>query len=195
MICDYWFFNHGFKFQDFVYNRCHGLMMFCLNINDIDFIAVKEVDYCCIIHDISKSEAINLLKFCAWLLWLYIKMDVCSIQMSGIENVWLGKIIEIYLFLLLIGNFIAIKIMPIYAVSTLNLFDKPHLDTTYNAFRLYTTQTVSIPSKLKIPNCSKTPKILILTKNLKTVPNCSINPVLIPSNPKMPTNFYSIDLA
>ena len=169
MICDYWFFNHGLKFQNFVYNRCHGLMMFCLNIN-IDFIAVKEVDYYCIIHDISKSEAINLLKFCAWLLWLYIKMDVCSIQMSGIEKVCLEKIIEIYLFLLLIGNFIAINIMPICAVLTLNLCNKPHLDTTYNAFRLYTTQTVSIPSNLKIPNCSKTPKILILTKNLK---NCS----------------------
>ena len=34
---------------------------FCLNINDIAIITVKNVDYCCIIHN-SKSEAINLLE-------------------------------------------------------------------------------------------------------------------------------------
>ena len=25
MICHYWFFNHGFKFQDSVHNGCHDL--------------------------------------------------------------------------------------------------------------------------------------------------------------------------
>ena len=32
------------------------------NISDIAIITVKNIDYCCIIHTISKSEAINLLK-------------------------------------------------------------------------------------------------------------------------------------
>ena len=36
--------------------------MFCLNINDIAIIIDKGVDYHCSIHDISKSEAIHLLK-------------------------------------------------------------------------------------------------------------------------------------
>ena len=36
--------------------------MLCLNISDIALITVKGVDYCCIIHDISKSEAIHLLE-------------------------------------------------------------------------------------------------------------------------------------
>ena len=36
--------------------------MLCLSISDIAFISVKNVDYCCIIHGISKSERINLLK-------------------------------------------------------------------------------------------------------------------------------------
>ena len=36
--------------------------MLCLSISDVAFISVKNVDYYCIIHDISKSEAINLLK-------------------------------------------------------------------------------------------------------------------------------------
>ena len=61
MICNYWFFNHGFKFQDSAYNGCHDLTVLCFNISDIAIIAVKNVDYRCIIHN-SKSEAINLLK-------------------------------------------------------------------------------------------------------------------------------------
>ena len=51
MICYCWFFNHGFKFQDSVYNACHELTMFCLIISDITIITVKNVDYCCIIHN------------------------------------------------------------------------------------------------------------------------------------------------
>ena len=61
MICQYWFFNHGFKFQDSTWNGCHDLTMLCLNINDIAFTIVK-IDYCCLIHNISKSEPINLLE-------------------------------------------------------------------------------------------------------------------------------------
>ena len=62
MICHYFFFNHGFKFQDYACNGYHDLTMLSVNINDIAIITVKNVDYCCIIHNISKSEAINLLK-------------------------------------------------------------------------------------------------------------------------------------
>ena len=62
MICHYWFFNHGFKFQDSVCNSCHDLTMLCLSISDITIVTVKNVAYCGVIHNISKSEAINLLK-------------------------------------------------------------------------------------------------------------------------------------
>ena len=62
MICHCWFFNHGFKFQDSVCNGCLDLTMLSVNISDIAIITVKDVDCCCIIHNISKSEAINLLK-------------------------------------------------------------------------------------------------------------------------------------
>ena len=62
MICHFSFFNHGFKLHDYVYNGCHDLSMLCLNISDIAIIAVKNVDYCCIMYNIGKSEAINLLK-------------------------------------------------------------------------------------------------------------------------------------
>ena len=36
--------------------------MLCLNISDIAIITFKDVDYRCIAHDISKSEAIRLLE-------------------------------------------------------------------------------------------------------------------------------------
>ena len=61
VIC-YYFFNHGFKFQESVCNGFYNLTIFCLNLNDIAIITVKNVDYRCIIHNISKSEANNLLK-------------------------------------------------------------------------------------------------------------------------------------
>ena len=62
MICHYWFFSHGFKFQDHLCKGCHYLTMLRLNISDIAIITVKNVDYHCIIHKISKSEAANLLE-------------------------------------------------------------------------------------------------------------------------------------
>ena len=62
MICHYWFFNHLFNFQDYVCNSCHYLTMLSVNISDIASITIKNVDYRCIIHNIIRSEAINLLK-------------------------------------------------------------------------------------------------------------------------------------
>ena len=62
IIFHYLFFNHGFKFQDYVCNGCHDLSILCLNISNIDIITVRNVDYRRIIHNINKSEAINLLE-------------------------------------------------------------------------------------------------------------------------------------
>ena len=62
MICHYFFFNHGFKFQHYVCNGCHDLTMLSVNISYIAIITVKNIDYRCIIHNISKSESINLSK-------------------------------------------------------------------------------------------------------------------------------------
>ena len=62
MICHYWFFNHGFEFQEYVRNDWHELTKLSVNISDIAIITVKNVDYRGIIHNISKYEAINLLQ-------------------------------------------------------------------------------------------------------------------------------------
>ena len=37
----YWYFNHGFKFQNSVCNVCHDLIMLCLNLNGIATTTVK----------------------------------------------------------------------------------------------------------------------------------------------------------
>ena len=67
MICQFWIFNHGFKFQCNVFqcnvcNGCHDLTMWGLNIRNTTIITVKNINYHCIIHSISKFEAIHLLK-------------------------------------------------------------------------------------------------------------------------------------
>ena len=62
MICHRFFFNHGFKFQGYVCNGCYDLTMLSVIISDIAIVTVKNVDYRCVIHNISKFQAINLLK-------------------------------------------------------------------------------------------------------------------------------------
>ena len=58
----FFFFKiHGFRFQDFTCNGCHDLSV---NISDIAIITIKNIDCRCIIHNISRSEAINLFLKC-----------------------------------------------------------------------------------------------------------------------------------
>ena len=45
MICHYWFFDHGFRFQDSVCDSSHDLTMLRLNISNITIITVTNVDY------------------------------------------------------------------------------------------------------------------------------------------------------
>ena len=40
----------------------NDLKILRVNIRDIAIITVKNIDYCCIIHNIGRSEAVNLLK-------------------------------------------------------------------------------------------------------------------------------------
>ena len=62
MICHYLFFKYGFKFQDSVCNGCHYLTMLSVNISDIAIITVKNAHYRRVVHSITKSEAMSLLK-------------------------------------------------------------------------------------------------------------------------------------
>ena len=54
-----WFATNGFEFRDYICNDSHDLTIPCLNISDIAIINYKGVNYCFIIHGISKSKAIR----------------------------------------------------------------------------------------------------------------------------------------
>ena len=56
MICHYWFFNQGFKFQDYVCNYCHDLTMLSVNLSNIAIFTIKNVDYRCIIHTLANLQ-------------------------------------------------------------------------------------------------------------------------------------------
>ena len=61
-ICHYWYFlDNGFKFQPYLLNRCHDLLMSMI-FSNIAFLKIKNPDYDCVITGISKSEAINLMQ-------------------------------------------------------------------------------------------------------------------------------------
>ena len=62
VICHYCYFSYGFNFQDFLSNGCHDLTILSVNISDIAIITVKNFHYRCMIHHISKYEAIHLLE-------------------------------------------------------------------------------------------------------------------------------------
>ena len=59
MIFHYSFFNHGSNFQDSICNVSHDLTKLNVNISNIIIIII---DYGCVIYNINKYEAINLLK-------------------------------------------------------------------------------------------------------------------------------------
>ena len=54
-----YFFDKGFKFRPDIYKGCHDVLMLFLNIAILN---IQYADYHCIIRQISKSEAINLMQ-------------------------------------------------------------------------------------------------------------------------------------
>ena len=70
VICHYWKFlerEREFRFQLFLSNGCHNLLMISTDINSVAILYIHGVDYRCTIVGISKSKAINLLKMLFWL--------------------------------------------------------------------------------------------------------------------------------
>ena len=62
-VCLHWYFlSKGFMFQPCVCNKCEALLIMSMNPNDMPISNIKGSDYHCIISEISKSEAIRLMK-------------------------------------------------------------------------------------------------------------------------------------
>ena len=77
MVCHYWYFNHRFQFRNSIFNSCYDLTMLRVNISYITIITVKGINYRCITHDVTKSEAIHL--------WLTI-VRIYKMQIREINN-------------------------------------------------------------------------------------------------------------
>ena len=82
MICTIGFLITGSKFQ-IPYAMIDMIKMLSVNISYIAFITIKNIDHRCIIHNISKSEAINLFKISVFLMivdiyiYIYIYQKIC----------------------------------------------------------------------------------------------------------------------
>ena len=62
MISHYWYFKDaGFKFEPYVCNKCHDVLMATYELKNIAILTAKGVDYRCILWGISKTEAVNRL--------------------------------------------------------------------------------------------------------------------------------------
>ena len=63
MIYHYWYFKDiGFTYQPHVCNKCHDLLMVVQDLKDFTILKIKGVDYRCYLFNMSKKEAIQLLK-------------------------------------------------------------------------------------------------------------------------------------
>ena len=61
IICHYWHFDTGFKYQPYVCNGCHDFSITVQNLSDFFIVSVKNVDYRCYIVGIYEKNAISLL--------------------------------------------------------------------------------------------------------------------------------------
>ena len=62
-ICHYWYFlDKVLKFQQYICNGCHNVLMISINFNDFAVLNTDSADYCYIINRTSESDALNLLK-------------------------------------------------------------------------------------------------------------------------------------
>ena len=61
MICHYWYFSDGFKYQPYVCNGCHDFDMCVQNLSDFFILTIKNVDYRVYIVGVNKRDAVNFL--------------------------------------------------------------------------------------------------------------------------------------
>ena len=62
MLFHYWCFKDvGFKFEPYVCNKCHDVLMTTYELKNIAVLNAKGVDFRCILWGISRDEAVNRL--------------------------------------------------------------------------------------------------------------------------------------
>ena len=61
MICHFFYFSDGFKYQPYVCNGCHDFSMGVQKLSDFFIVTVKNIDYRVYIANVDKKTAIYLL--------------------------------------------------------------------------------------------------------------------------------------
>ena len=62
MICHYWYFKDiCYKYEPYVCNRCHDLLMAVYDLKNFMILNIKGVNYRCYVFNMSKNDAITLL--------------------------------------------------------------------------------------------------------------------------------------
>ena len=61
-LCHYWFFKDiGFKFEEYVYNKCQDLLKMAYSLKNIAILSAKGTTFRCLLMGISKNEALKKL--------------------------------------------------------------------------------------------------------------------------------------
>ena len=55
MICHYWYFSDGFKYQPYICNGCHDFNMVVQNLSDFFILTVQNIDYRVNITNVDKK--------------------------------------------------------------------------------------------------------------------------------------------
>ena len=62
-VCHYWYFlDKRFKFEPYVYNGCHDVLMMSMKLCNITILNIHGVDYRCITNRIIRSGATNVMQ-------------------------------------------------------------------------------------------------------------------------------------
>ena len=61
MLCHYWYFKDGFKFEPHACNKSHDVLMTDFELKNIAILSVKGVPFRCILWGISRGEAVGRL--------------------------------------------------------------------------------------------------------------------------------------
>ena len=62
MICYCWYFKDiGYKYEPYVWNQCHDLLMVVFDLNDFMVLNIKYIDYRYYVLNMIKNDAIKLL--------------------------------------------------------------------------------------------------------------------------------------
>ena len=66
-VCQYcYFLRKGFESKLYVCNRCHDLLMMCMNLTNIAVLNIKSVAYCCVISGFTKRRSKTYFKISIW---------------------------------------------------------------------------------------------------------------------------------